>query len=154
MTRSRKVLLVMVALALLADFLPVTREELSWWWAESHDHASDYLRYLSDWPKGRHVAQARNLTTERQWAENKRALIRQAYQQAAAPNFRATAASREGQSQREEFFSWKKASVSNTVDGYKDYIRQYPNGHYAAQARHLIETLSGGGSPAESPAPP
>ena len=53
MTRSRKVLLVMVALALLADFLPVTREELSWWWAESHDHASDYLRYLSDWPKGR-----------------------------------------------------------------------------------------------------
>jgi hypothetical protein len=54
MTRSRKVLLVIIALAVLADFLPVTREEFSWWWAQSHNHSADYLRYLSDWPAGRH----------------------------------------------------------------------------------------------------
>src|SRR5208282_5280108 len=101
MTRSRMVLLVIIALALLADFLPVTREELSWWLAKSHDHVSDYLAYLSDWPRGRHVAQARNLIPERQWAENKRALIRQAYQQAAAPNSEASAAYRKQQNQRQ-----------------------------------------------------
>src|SRR5580658_7809286 len=82
MSRRRKVLLVIILLVLLADFLPATREELSWWWAESHDHSANYLHYLSVWPAGRHVAAARALFEERQRAELKRAEIRQAYLEA------------------------------------------------------------------------
>lgn len=155
MTGSRKVLLAVVALALLADFLPVTRDELSWRRAESHDHAGDYLRYLSERPRGRHVAEAQTLYVQRQWAENKRALIRQAYQEAAATNSEAAAAYRKEQRGRQkEFLFWKGASVSNTVDSYKAYLRHYPNGQYAAQARQLIKSLSGAASPANTPAPP
>jgi hypothetical protein len=155
MTGSRKVLLVMVVLALLANFLPVTRDELSWWWAESHDHASDYLRYLSDWPKGRHAAEARTMHVQRQWAENKRTLIRQAYQQAASTNSEAAAAyGKEERERQKEFLFWKGASVSNTVDSYKAYVRHYPNGQYSVQARQLIETLSGAAAPTDNPAPP
>jgi hypothetical protein len=154
MTGSRKVLLVIVALALLADFLPVTRDELSWWWAESHDHSSDYLRYLSDRPHGRHAVQAAVLNVLRQQAETKRTLIRQAYQQAAATNSEAEAAYRKEQRQWQEAFFWKRATVSNTVDSYKAYLQQYPSGQHAAQARRLVETLGRGASSANSPAPP
>jgi hypothetical protein len=155
MTGSRKVLLAVVALALLADFLPVTRDELSWWWAESHDHAGDYLSYLSDRPQGRHAAEARTLCVQRQWAETKRALIRQAYQETAATNSAAAAAyGKEKRERQQEFFCWKGASVSNTVESYRAFIRQYPHGQHAAQARRLIESLGGAASPANSPAPP
>jgi hypothetical protein len=154
MTGSRKVLLVIVALALLADLLPVTRDELSWWWAKTHDHASDYLDYLSERPSGRHVVQARFLSVQRQWAESKRALIRQAYLQTAATNSEASVDYRKEQRQRQEVFFWKRATASNTVDSYKAYLQRYPNGRNAAQARRLIEMLGRSTSPANSPAPP
>jgi hypothetical protein len=130
-----------MALALLADFLPATREEISWWWAESHDHSYNYLRYLSDWPKGRHVAEARVLVEERQRYEAKRAQIRQAYAAVALGKAESEPASpRELQTRRETFF-WNKARQANTVESYNDYLHEFPNGAYAAQARNKIKAL-------------
>jgi hypothetical protein len=126
----------------LADFLPATREEISWWWAEAHDHSYNYLRYLSDWPRGRHVAEARVLVEERTRAETRRAQIRQA--NAAAAQVKAeteTASSHDLQSRRENFF-WKQACTANTIESYNDYLREFPQGIYAAQARGKIKALS------------
>jgi len=142
MNRSRKLLLVIVALVVLADFLPVTREEFSWWWAQSHDHSADYLHYLSDWPKGRHVAAARTLFEERQRAELKRTQIRQAYLAASQVKSSSDADSRREQRLRRDSFFWKQATTVNTIESYNDYLREFPQGGYSAQARQKIQALS------------
>jgi hypothetical protein len=142
MTRSRKLLLVIIALAVLADFLPVTREEFSWWWAQSRDHSADYLHYLSVWPAGRHVAAARALFEERQRAELKRAEIRQAYLEASQAKSETDAAYRREQRRRRDSFFWKRATTANTIESYNDYLREFPQGGYSAQARKKIQALS------------
>jgi hypothetical protein len=141
MNRSRKLLLAIVALVVLADFLPVTREEFSWWWAQSHDHSADYLHYLSDWPKGRHVVAARTFFEERQRAELKRTQIRQAYLAASQVKSNTDAANRREQRLRRDGFFWKQATTANTIESYNDYLREYPQGGYAAQARQKIQAL-------------
>jgi hypothetical protein len=142
MTRSRKLLLVIIALALLADFLPVTREEFSWWWTQSRNHSADYLHYLSDWPEGRHMAVARALFQDRLKAELKRAQIREAYMATSQAKSDTDAASRREQRKRRDSFFWKKASTANTIEGYNDYLREFPQGGYSAQARKRIQVLS------------
>jgi hypothetical protein len=142
MNRSRKLLLVIIALVLLADFLPVTREELSWWWAESHDHSANYLHYLSDWPAGRHMASARILFEERQRAELIRAQIRQANLATSRAKSDTDAAYRREQQTRRDHFFWKQASTANTIESYNDYLREFPQGSFSAQARKCIQALS------------
>jgi hypothetical protein len=137
MTRSRKLLLVIIALAVLADFLPVTREEFSWWWAEMHDHSTNYQKYISVWPNGRHVAQARILIEERERSEATRAQIRQATQ----TKFETDTAYRREQRARKDNFFWKQASTANTVESYNDYLREFPQGKYSAQARQNLQAL-------------
>jgi hypothetical protein len=153
MTRSRKVLLLIIALAVLADFLPVTRDEFSWWWAQSRDHAADYLGYLSDWPKGRHVAEARVFCEQRQWAETKRAQIREAYAAVSHTNSDTDAAYRLQRRTQRENFLWQQATNVNTVAIYNDYLRQFPQGLHAAEGRQKIEAL-GRPAPAANPAAP
>lgn len=141
MTRSRKLLLVIIALVVLADFLPATREEFSWWWAESHDHAADYLRYLSKWPAGRHIVAAHRFFEERQRAELTRAQIRQANLAASQTKTESDTAYRRDLRARRENFFWQQATTANTIEGYNDYLREFPQGKYASQARVKIQSL-------------
>ena len=69
----------MVALEVPVYFLPLARDEISWCWAQSHDHSDNYANYLRDWPEGRHAVEARVFYQRSLWAETKRAEIRQAY---------------------------------------------------------------------------
>jgi hypothetical protein len=142
MTRSRKVLLVIILLVLLADFLPATREELSWWWAESHDHSANYLHYLSVWPAGRHLAAARILYEERQRTELVRTQIRQANDTTSQTKTEIDAAYRREQQTRRDRFFWKQASTANTIESYNNYLREFPQGSFSAQARKCIQALS------------
>jgi len=149
MSRSRKILLVIIALAVLADFLPVTRDELAWWWASSQKHSDDYLNYLSDWPNGRHVAEARIASFQRLRAETKRAAIRQAYtmvSMASATNAATVAARRLEKATKLDNFFWKKATDGNTVASYNNYLEQFPQGRHAAEAR---QKMAAPGLPAE-----
>jgi hypothetical protein len=147
-----------LAVAAVAFLLPATRDELAWRWAQAQDEAPNYMDYFTEWSKGRHVIEARNRYAQRQWAATKRALIRQAYQQAthtnAAPG--ADAAYRKEQQLRREVFFWKQAVIANTPDSYKDYLDQYPRGQFVAQARAQLQSLShpADGAPAATNAPP
>jgi len=142
MSGGRKVLLVIVALVVLARFLPVTRDEFSWWWVQSCNHSDDYLDYLSAWPEGRHATEARLFYQERHWAESKRARIRQAYAMASQANAKTEAAYRREQQMRRDDFFWKRASTANTPASYNDYLRQFPQGCHAAEARRKIPAFS------------
>ena len=134
----------MAALAVTAWFLPLSRDELSWWCAQSHDYSVNYLHYLSDWPEGRHVVDARLFYQHRLWEETKRAQIRQAYTMAsmASPtNSDTEAAYRREQVTRRDNFLWKKATNNNTPAIYLDYLTQYPEGRHADEARQKILAL-------------
>jgi hypothetical protein len=137
MTRSRKVLLIIAALAVPAYFLPITRDELAWWWAQSHGHSDSYLSYLSDWPQGRHAVEARLFCEERRRAETKMAQIRTA----TSTNPNTEAANRLEQRTRRDDFFWKRATRDNTIASYHDYLSQYPSGRHAAAARQKIQAL-------------
>jgi hypothetical protein len=142
MTRIRTVLLLFVIVVAAATLLPITREEFSWLWADSHDQAADFMRYIEDWPKGRHVAQARLKYDQRRWMETKKAMINQAYQQAAHSTPDADAEYRKEKRLRRDSFFWKQAVAANTVNAYRDYLQQFPKGQHERQASNQIAALS------------
>jgi hypothetical protein len=137
MTGSRKVLLVLVALVLLADLLPVTHDQISWWWAQSRGHADDYLEYLSGWPEGRHVSEAKMAYDDCQREEIKKAEIRDA----SRSDPRKDAEYRRKQAKRQEGFFWKHAIATGTVESYKAYLQKFPQGDHAAEARQKMDAL-------------
>jgi hypothetical protein len=137
MTGSRKFLLVLAALAVPAYFLPLTRDELSWWWTQSHNHSDNYLHYLSDWPDGRHVVKAKELYERRLWTETTKAEI----SIASLANSESDAAYRRDQKMRRDNFFWKQASHADTIASYRDYLGQYPQGGHADEARQKIQAL-------------
>lgn len=144
MTGSRKVLLVIAALGVTAYVLPVTRDEFSWWWAESHNHSNYYFHYLDNWPKGRHVVEARLFCLERQRAEATRADIRKVttmYSMASPADAGTEAAYRRERAARKDNFSWKQATNLDTSASYHDYLSQFPKGLHASAARQKIQSL-------------
>jgi hypothetical protein len=130
---------IVVVLALLFA-LPATRDELEWRWTESRDKAADYMLYYTDWPKGRHAAEARLCYKERTWSDTKRAMIYEAIKKnsAAKPD---PEARKERRARLERFF-WKQVTNENTVLSYKDYLMRYPAGEFTAQARRQIDDLT------------
>jgi hypothetical protein len=157
MTRARAVVLLFIAvIATVAALLPVVRDELSWWWADSHDHAADFMNYLTVWPKGRHAAEARLKHHQRQWVEMEEGMIHQAYQEASHSSPQGDAEYRREKRLRQDAFFWKEATNSNTLESYQDYLQQFPGGQFARQARAQIYALgrrSKGVPPVSSPSP-
>jgi hypothetical protein len=150
MSRARAaVLLFLIVIAATVALLPVVRDELSWWWAESRDHAADFVTYVEVWPNGRHVNEARLKYKQRQWVETEKAMIHQAYQEASHASPDADAEYRKQKRLRRESFFWKAATNTDTLQSYQDYVTQFPQGQFARQARARIATLS-----RESPAIP
>jgi hypothetical protein len=157
MTRTRAVvLLFIIVIAGAIAFLPATRDELSWWWADSHDHAADFVTYLMAWPNGRHAADARLKYKQRRWVETEQALIHQAYQEASHSSPEADAEYRKEKRLRQDAFFWKAAAKSDTLESYGDYLEQFPKGQFVRQARARIDELSHGSEavPPQSSPPP
>jgi hypothetical protein len=148
MNGSRKVLLVIAALAMTAYFLPATRDQFCWCWTQSCNHSDSYLQYLSDWPNGRHAVQAGVLYEQRLRAESKKAEILKAYQMvsmSSPANAESEAAYRRQRDMRRDNFFWKQATTVNTPASYRNYLEQYPQGSHAGEARLKIKAL---GAPA------
>jgi hypothetical protein len=142
-TRIRvAVLLFIVVIGTAAALAPAVRDELSWLWADSHGHASDFITYLDAWPKGRHAAEARLKRDQRHWVETKQAMIREAYQEAAHASPEADAKYRKEKREREDAFFWKAASSIDTAESYRDYLRKFPDGKYTNQAFARITSLN------------
>ena len=155
MTRIRAVvLLFIIVIAAAIALLPVTRDELSWWWADSHDRSVDFTNYLESWPNGRHVAEARLKYNQRQWVETEKAMIHQAYQDASHSNPEADAEYRKEKRLRRDAFFWKAATNANTLQSYQDYLQQFPKGQFAPLARARIDALNHGAQEVPSAASP
>jgi hypothetical protein len=143
MTRIRAaVLLFVILIAAAVALVPAVRDELSWWWAESHDRSSDFMTYVEVWPNGRHVTDARLRYRQRQWVENEKALIHQAYEEAAHSSPEVEAEYLREKRLRQDSFFWKGATNKGTLQAYQDYLREFPAGQFAPQARARTEALS------------
>lgn len=155
MTRARLVvLLVIIGGGGLAALLPITRDELSWCWATSHNRAADYLEYSTYWPRGLHAGQSKILYERRLWTETKKALIRDAYQESSPANSQADLPYQKALRLRQESFLWKQATNVDTVQCYQKYLRKYPMGRFAKEARLRVNALSApSAAPAPTPAP-
>ena len=139
MKLDKKAFFIAVVVVLAVVFaLPATRDELDWRWTASHDQAADYMQYFTDWPKGRHVAEAHTRYENRTWVDTKKALISEAIKKhkAADPN------ARKERKERMERFFWKEVTNENTVVSYNDYLQRYPTGQFAALARRQIDDLN------------
>ena len=88
-------------------------DDAAWRRARSSDTASAYADYLSAYPSGRHVSEARRL--------------RNAARSAAA---RSAAA-------RADDAAWARARSSDTASAYADYLSAYPSGRHVSEARRL-----------------
>jgi hypothetical protein len=137
---KRTVLLGFIIFLGVVYALPVTRDELDWHWADANDQAVDFMRYYTEWPHGRHAAEAHRRYDQRAWEDTKKAMIREAYKQNAQTRTNTTSIE-EKQARMEQFF-WKEVSNANTVDSYLDYLNRYPHGRFASQARQRMATLN------------
>jgi hypothetical protein len=143
MSRARAaVLLFLIVIVGAIALLPVVRDELSWWLAESRDHAADFMAYVEIWPNGRHVNEARLMYKQRQWVETEKALIHRAYQEASHVSPDADAEYRKEKRLRRESFFWKAATNTDTLQSYQDYVTEFPQGQFTRQARARIATFS------------
>ncbi|HEY3856602.1 MAG TPA: hypothetical protein VGO67_19635 [Verrucomicrobiae bacterium] len=139
--RAAVLLAAFVAVAAIA-LLPVVRDELAWWWAESRDHAIDYYTYGNTWQNGLHVAEARLRYKQRLWSEGEKTLIHKAYEDAAHPTPENSVEYNKQKQLRRDAFLWKAATNADTLKAYQDYISQFPQGKFAGPARARIADLS------------
>jgi hypothetical protein len=135
---------VVIVIAAVAAILPASRDEAAWCWADSHDHAADFKKYMDAWPTGRHIGEARTKYGQRQWVEDKMAMIRAAYAEAGNSNSAAEAQYEKEKRMRRDFFFWKEATNVNTMDSYRNYLRLFPNGRFASEARAHLSALDSG----------
>jgi hypothetical protein len=111
---------------------------------------------MDDWPKGLHAAEATLKYNERRWVETKKAMINQAYQQAAHSSADADAQYRKEKRLRLDAFFWKQATTANTLESYEDYLQEFPGGRFVLQARIQINAIThraNAGPPRNAPAP-
>lgn len=139
--RRAAIVIVMVTIALACWLLAPAREQMDWWWAESHNRAADYKDYLEQWPFGRHAFRADQLYHARTWEDIKAAMILQAYREASHTNLEADALYRRQQRLRRDDFFWKQASTVNTQEAYRDYLKHYPRGKHSLEARRQLDSL-------------
>ena len=91
-------------------------DDAAWERARSSDTASAYADYLSAYPSGRHVSEARRL------------------------RYAARAAAARSAAARADDAAWGRARSSNTVSAYAGYLSAYPSGRHVSEARRLRDT--------------
>lgn len=135
--------IIAVSIVLLVVFtllLPLIKDAIDWNNARHKNLEVSYLEYRKQHPAGLHLDEALSLGAELGWAQSvakgdihsyKRHLERY-------PNSRYSAKARK---QFDEL-SWKHASKTETILGYKAYIGDNGNGSYIRQANEAITRLA------------
>jgi len=106
-----------------------------WKMASKNNQASAYDGYLRKYPQGRYAAIAR-LRRERLQAPHA-----DTAQLAPPTTTTATTATSAG---KPEEAAWTKASASNNIASYQEYLRKYPQGGYAALAKDRLASMKPG----------
>lgn len=139
-SKQRVVAIVIITLAILTFFLPSARDQFDWSIAQTEDSAAGYFNYMTAWPAGFHIVQARKHYAERVWADTKRAMIADAIKNKKTEKPDPDAAEKR-KARREQFF-WQAVTNENTSASYEGYLSDYPNGRFASEAHRRLDDLS------------
>lgn len=136
-TRIGVLLFFLVVIASIAH--PGVREEIVWLSTTWGDEASDYQQYLSSYPTGRHVQDARSRHDQRSWEEaieanTVRAFTRYLEEHPQGAN------SAEAQGRIEER-RWETAQATDSVAAYEEYVENHPQGRHGVEASRRLEGL-------------
>ena len=135
-------------------------DDAAWRRARSSDTASAYADYLSAYPSGRHVSEARRLRNaarsaaarsaaaradDAAWARARSSDTASAYADylfSAYPSSRHVSEARRLRlialgRDRADDAAWRRARSSDTVSAYADYLSAYPSGRHVSEARRL-----------------
>jgi formylglycine-generating enzyme required for sulfatase activity len=96
--------------------VPSNPEDALWTAVEKGNTADDYDAYLSQYPKGKYIALAK---------QRKQKFHELATQQA----------------QQKEQTSWSEAENGNSIESYTQYINQYPQGQFSALANNRLKKV-------------
>ena len=143
MSCSRKIVLLLLALILVAVLLPATRERIDWTWANAERHSDSYLNYLGRWPNGSHVEMAKvDLAKTRSHDETKAEMVQveKLYAMSSRTNSKTRAEGKVDRALKQDDFFWRRAIGANTVSDYNLYLERFPNGKHAVEARQRVVT--------------
>lgn len=147
-----------LAIVVILTAFPVIRDEASWKWISR----GDYESYIRNWPKGKHIEEARIRLEDSIWAQSTAAGTPEAYKEYLNryPIGRFATEAR----WRLDDATWNAAKNSSTPEALEAYMREFPNGKHIKNAAQLIfapssnlceSAFSGAGSGIDdSPAPP
>ncbi|MCR4664589.1 MAG: tetratricopeptide repeat protein [Paludibacteraceae bacterium] len=93
-------------------------EEDAWKYAVRNNSISSYQRFAQNYPNGKYTKQARQKIEELKEKE------------------------RIEQLKRQEETDWSRATQTNTVDAYQNFIDKYPDSNYAGRAKQKISDIT------------
>jgi hypothetical protein len=139
--KFKKNIVAVAVFALLAGLvdLPATRDEADWYWAETRNHADDYLQYFNAWPHGRHTAEAHLRYQTRSRKEATKAMIDEALKKSARAM--ADPDARQERRQRMDRFLWHQVTNADAIPDYRGYLQRFPSGEFAIPARRRLQEL-------------
>jgi hypothetical protein len=141
MSCSRKFLIFIIAVIIVVDLLPMTREKLAWRWALTQNSSDAYLAYLGKHPDGKHVDAAKQGIEARRPIEARSAEITEdMVMSATARTPKKIAANRIELAAKQDDFFWKRTLSDNSVSSYNAYLERFPNGKHVEEARQKLAT--------------
>jgi hypothetical protein len=130
---------VLVGLTFALAIIPTTRDEIHWQWACYNDVADSYEAYITTWPDGRHVADAKDRIESLRWQEATAANTISGFDQYLQLHSEGKHVA--DAKDRIESLRWQEATATNTVQGFEQYLQLYSQGKHVADAKDRIESL-------------
>ena len=97
----------------------MAKQEAKWMQAEKSGKKEDYEAYLEEYPEGKHAKSAKEKIGSISELENAQDALEKA----------------------KDELNWKMAKSSNTLEAYKNYLKEYPEGIHAEKAKEKIAEL-------------
>jgi formylglycine-generating enzyme required for sulfatase activity len=120
--------------------LPKTADQIddeAWDSIKDSGDVASLDEYIKQYPKGRHLAQARIAVTKAKSDAKRVALASPTSSQTSSVSVAGNSVTPNDP----EFTFWQAVTTSNTVDDYSVYLQQFPKGRYVPLARQRIQKL-------------
>lgn len=141
MSWSRKFLIFIIAVIIVVDLLPMTREKLAWRWALTQNSSDAYLTYIGKHPDGKHIEEAKRCIEIRRPIEARSAQLTEAVAMSVTSRTAKNIAANKAElATKQDDFFWKRTVSDNSVASFNAYLQRFPTGKHVEEARQKLAT--------------